>query len=704
MKIILYTPVLASLLLTACGGDGGASLNSLPVNRAPTITDPGAINHPENGAVVTTLTMSDPENNDLVVTLGGDDASAFSLSDTYELRFTTAPDFEAPADTGTDNVYNITVSAADSFSSPTTLSLAITVTDVEPEGFPEVSVNVTTDAETFLSENIITSFEFPSAIIADTDKYQVTGVFADLGFATVGWHAFQSDVDAARIGEASVTTCELGGNCDAPTGSILVQDIQVTKDAIGFLMSGGDGSNLVGVEVRLAADDSVLATYHPNSCGDSRVKGDEHYVYFDTSQIVGTLVDLYIYDNNPGGCGFVSFDHFYHTNSPFGSVAAVVNAVLDPVNVQSEAAAISGLIPFASFENPVDMLASRGWSATGDFANPASINAWQGTTRDSAAARLGGLAVSTCELNENAAGCDAPTGTVTSPEFKVTDDFVNFLMGGGNGTAPVGVNITDTVGNVLHTFSPNSCGPSFIDGDNDWTAIDVSALKDAFVKLNIFDNETGGCGFVSFDHFYQAAAAYNPGANGVDGGRVTLAEGQIANLGFNVTFAEDAFDQVIGDFDDATLNDWTATGDFMNPAAADSWQNPAGAARVGGRYVTTCELNANASGCDMPRGSLTSPMFMVYAARPYLNLLLAGGNGSAPVGMRVLDAGATEIASSTPNSCGPPWIDGDDDWVTVDLTAQIGTMVQVEIFDNEPGGCGFVSFDHVHMSGTALAD
>ncbi len=142
----------------------------------------------------------------------------------------------------------------------------------------------------------------------------------------------------------------------------------------------------------------------------------------------------------------------------------------------------------------------------------------------------------------------------------------------------------------------------------------------------------------------------------------------------------------------------------MNPAAAGSWQNLAGAARVGDRYVTTCEMNANAAGCDAPTGSLTSPMFMVDAARPYLNLLLTGGNGSAPVGMRVLNAQATEVASSTPNSCGPPWIDGDDDWVSIDLTAQVGNMVQVEIFDNEPGGCGFVSFDHVHMSGTALAD
>lgn len=35
--------------------------------------------------------------------------------------------------------------------------------------------------------------------------------------------------------------------------------------------------------------------------------------------------------------------------------------------------------------------------------------------------------------------------------------------------------------------------------------------------------------------------------------------------------------------------------------------------------------------------------------------------------------------------------------MTVDLTAQVGRQVKVQIFDNEAGGCGFVSFDHVYM-------
>lgn len=34
----------------------------------------------------------------------------------------------------------------------------------------------------------------------------------------------------------------------------------------------------------------------------------------------------------------------------------------------------------------------------------------------------------------------------------------------------------------------------------------------------------------------------------------------------------------------------------------------------------------------------------------------------------------------TPNKSGPPIINGDDDWVSIDLTAQVGNMVNVRIF------------------------
>ena len=108
-------------------------------------------------------------------------------------------------------------------------------------------------------------------------------------------------------------------------------------------------------------------------------------------------------------------------------------------------------------------------------------------------------------------------------------------------------------------------------------------------------------------------------------------------------------------------------------------------------------MNANSKGCDAPTGTLTSPLFTVNASRPYLNFLMSGGNANGTVGLKVLDAAGTVLATYAPNSCNQSSIKDDGNWVTIDLTAQAGKQAKVQIFDNEAGGCGFVSFDQVYL-------
>ena len=76
----------------------------------------------------------------LVYTLGGDDAALFEISVTGELKFKAAPDFEAPADSGGNNVYDITITAKDSLDNESAAqAIAITVTDVADEAPPTYS-------------------------------------------------------------------------------------------------------------------------------------------------------------------------------------------------------------------------------------------------------------------------------------------------------------------------------------------------------------------------------------------------------------------------------------------------------------------------------------------------------------------------------------------------------------------------------------
>jgi hypothetical protein len=84
----------------------------------------------ENQTAVTTATAIDADGDSLTYSLGGVDAARFNISNNGEISFITAPDYENPGDVGTDNTYNITVTASDGTLSSTAQNLAIAVTDV----------------------------------------------------------------------------------------------------------------------------------------------------------------------------------------------------------------------------------------------------------------------------------------------------------------------------------------------------------------------------------------------------------------------------------------------------------------------------------------------------------------------------------------------------------------------------------------------
>ena len=71
--------------------------------------------------------------------MSGADAADFNLTDanndgTYDLAFKQSPNYEAPADAGTDNVYNITVVATDSDDQTDMMAVTVTVTNVDEAG------------------------------------------------------------------------------------------------------------------------------------------------------------------------------------------------------------------------------------------------------------------------------------------------------------------------------------------------------------------------------------------------------------------------------------------------------------------------------------------------------------------------------------------------------------------------------------------
>jgi hypothetical protein len=106
-------------------------------NLPPRITSNGGgakatLSVAENTVKVTTVKATDPDQGQALTYAlsGGADVAHFEIDGrSGVLTFREAPDFEAPRDTGADNVYDVVVAALDSFGGMDTQSLEVTVKD-----------------------------------------------------------------------------------------------------------------------------------------------------------------------------------------------------------------------------------------------------------------------------------------------------------------------------------------------------------------------------------------------------------------------------------------------------------------------------------------------------------------------------------------------------------------------------------------------
>ena len=129
-KVIL---VFGLFTVASCGGGGGGGSDAgggyTNTNGAPTITNTTtSFSVLENQTSAFTITATDPDQDSLSYSLTGDDEALFSVSTSGVVTFKTAPDFEAPSDADTNNIYQITGRVSDG-SLNATKSFSVTVTN-----------------------------------------------------------------------------------------------------------------------------------------------------------------------------------------------------------------------------------------------------------------------------------------------------------------------------------------------------------------------------------------------------------------------------------------------------------------------------------------------------------------------------------------------------------------------------------------------
>ncbi|MEJ6682681.1 MAG: S8 family serine peptidase [SAR86 cluster bacterium] len=119
------TAVLCIALLSACGGGGGGG-PATAVNRSPVFNLATSFSVAEGTTNITTISVSDPDNDPVTLSFFGPDSTQLSLTDD-QLSFKIPPTFAAPTDADRNGTYEISISAADGLGGAKTVATQITV-------------------------------------------------------------------------------------------------------------------------------------------------------------------------------------------------------------------------------------------------------------------------------------------------------------------------------------------------------------------------------------------------------------------------------------------------------------------------------------------------------------------------------------------------------------------------------------------------
>ncbi|MDA8808739.1 Ig-like domain-containing protein, partial [Gammaproteobacteria bacterium] len=196
------------------------------VNDAPSIDSASTIQVAENQTAVTTISVSDVDEDDLTLTLSGTDADSFDLSTDNVLTLKEAPDFE------TKSSYSITLSLTDGTETVTKdIAIAITnVNDVAPEFTSEATFSAA-ENQTAIGSVVATDAE------GDPLTYSISGT--ELAISSTGVLTFVAapDYETKSSYTATVTATD-GANLTTQNITINITDVSEVFSFKGKTIDG----------------------------------------------------------------------------------------------------------------------------------------------------------------------------------------------------------------------------------------------------------------------------------------------------------------------------------------------------------------------------------------------------------------------------------------------------------------------------------
>ncbi|WP_414004181.1 VCBS domain-containing protein [Pseudomonas sp. S1Bt23] len=453
-------------------------------NDLPTITSNGggttaSVNVAENTAAVTTVAATDadlPAPTLSYSIVGGADAAKFSIvSGTGVLSFVSAPNFEAPADSGTNNVYDVIVRASDG-----TLfddqAIAVTVTDVNDNSPVITSNGGSTTASINVAENtaaVTTVAATDADLPAQTLSYSIVGGADAAKFSIVSGTGALSFISAP--------------NFEAPADS-------GTNNVYDVIVRASDGT--------LFDDQAIAVT----------VTGVNDNSPVITSNGGGTTASVNVAENTAAVTTVVATDADLPTQTLSYSILNTAGTDFGKFSISS-----SGVLTFNSapdYENPQDI-----GGTDGDNAYVVDVQVADGN---------GGTDTQTITVNvqnvvETPVDSVAPTVTVTGTALgssigstsTVTFQFSETVSGFNLSD----VSVTTTSGTPRGTFS------NFTQVDGDTYTATLTRTLGGSIKVDVAANS-------------YTDLAGNPGAAGSSANLPAGVAGEPINLALDIPLAE----------------------------------------------------------------------------------------------------------------------------------------------------------------------
>ena len=197
-------------------------------NEGPEISGQQSLSFTENQTterVLATYTATDPEDPSALITrwsLTGTDAGDFTIDENGQLTFRNVPNYERPADSGRDNVYNLSVRASDGryygYHEVTVtvedVNEAPTITTTSKTAF-SYRENGTATIYTFKATDSKTAFSYRENGTATIYTFKAT----DPERSAIAWSVSGTDEDDFAISETGVLSFASSPNYESPTDS-----------------------------------------------------------------------------------------------------------------------------------------------------------------------------------------------------------------------------------------------------------------------------------------------------------------------------------------------------------------------------------------------------------------------------------------------------------------------------------------------------